>query len=219
MRTLYHGRRATLAGIKPTRVLVDSKTGYAVDPKQYEDVNGEPIVIVFVRDDGWSLAARESVQELAGTLWDYRGYWRPAYHDDRGGVALHGYAMDPNELDDEVIFEFVEYPSGWRVIGEVKTDPYDTCEILLGRYADNSRVAIELYGAKGSRFAGQKITSVSANVPEAELYPGEFCVRDYDLSSLMPYLSKCDLFEPAERAGRPITVPSGFVRKPVWRLK
>lgn len=219
MKTLYHGRRATLAAINPTRVLVDSKSGKAVPPRAYEDVNGEGIRIVFVRDDGWSIAAREATQELAGTLWDYVGYWRPANHEDANGVALHGYAMDPNELDDEAIFEFHVYDREPRKIGELNTAKYGLCEIYLGRYIDGDRVAIELVGARGSKFPGEKIATVSANVLEAELLPGEFCVRDYELGLLMPDLNKCELFEISERGGRPFTVPSGFVSMPVWRIK
>ena len=217
--TLYHGRRATLAAINPTRVLVDSKSGKAVPPRAYEDVNGEGIRIVFVRDDGWSIAAREATQELAGTMWDYVGYWRPAYHEDANGVALHPYPTEPELLDDEATFEFLVYDLEPRKVGELKTAKYGLCEILLGRYIDGDRVAIELVGAKGSKFPGEKIATVSANVLEAELHAGEFCVRDYELGLLMPDLNKCELFEVAERGGRPFEVKSGFVSMPVWRIK
>ena len=217
---LYHGRRATLAAINPTRVLVDSRTGKAVPPRAYEDVNGDGIRIVFVREDGWSIAAREATQELAGTLWDYVGYWRPAYHADANGVSLHPYPTEPELLDDEAIFEFHVYDREPRKVGELKTAKYGLCEIHLGRYIDGDRVAIELVGAKGSRFPGEMIATVSANVPEADLNPGEFCVRAHELGLLMADLGRSELFEPAYRADREkFEVASGFVTMPVWRIK
>lgn len=216
MKTLYHGRRATLAAINPTRVLVD-KDGKAVPPRQYEDVSGDGIRIVFVREDGWSIAAREATQEFAGVLWDYIGYWKPRYNE--AGCSLHPYPTEPETLDDEEIFEFHVYDREPRKVGELKTAKYGLCEIHVGRYIDGDRAAIELVGAKGSKFPGEKIATVSANVVEAELNPGEFCVRDYELGLLMPDLNKCELFEVAERAGRPFEVKSGFVSMPVWRIK
>ena len=217
--TLYHGRRATLAGINPTRVLVDAKTGKAVSPRQYEDVNGDGIRIVFVRDDGWSIAANEATQELAGTMWDYIGYWKPAYHEDRHGVALHPYPTEPDHIDDEATFQFYMYDPTPRTVGQVKTAKYGLCDILIGRYRDGNRVSIELVGAKGSKHQGEPIATVSSNVVHAQLNSGEFCVRVHELGSLVDDLGKCDLFEVAERAGRPLEVPSGFVAMPVWRIR
>lgn len=49
---------------KPTRLVTD-KHGYARPPKA-----GDVYDVVFVRDDGWSLAAPESLREVARSLWE-----------------------------------------------------------------------------------------------------------------------------------------------------
>lgn len=103
------------------------------------------------------------------------------------------------------------------LIGTFESKRYGRSEVYSTRYLRGHRVAIYVKSTSGERLA-----VASANVVEADLEEGEFCVPVHNLDrkdpqfgrSLLDDLVDSGLFEDTGK-----TVPSGFVVMPVWRLK
>jgi hypothetical protein len=79
----------------PIRVLVNAGGG-AVRPGEAKEMGIKPS-IVFLRDDGWSLAAPPSLEEIAYRIW----------HDKWVGFQRKGEAMKP-------IGEYLVPPDVWK---------------------------------------------------------------------------------------------------------
>ena len=80
-------------------------------------------------------------------------------------------------------------------------------EIIKTQYADNNRIALL------AKHNGENFATVTCNLPDYPLLPGEFTVKTWSENAWVPQLLASGLFIDTGK-----TVPTGFVHAPIWRM-
>lgn len=86
------------------------------------------------------------------------------------------------------------------------------CRFEVSHYVNTGRLAIVVMG--GGDFP-EPFGNLTVNIPEAELEPGEICVRDWAENEMLAAVAlETGLFEDTGKR-----VPTGYVTAPIWRVK